>query len=313
MSEAAQPLAAARPPRPRDPFRLFTGIVSWAAPVALLGLVVVLLLQAGSAIRTFGIPFFAGREWNPVTSHFGALPFLYGTLVTSLVALVMAVPVGVGVAIFLAQPSAAGIRNVIGIGVELLAAIPSVVYGLWALFVMAPFVFKYIETPVNGRLPGLALFGGSPRPTSLFTASLILAIMVLPTLASISRDVIKAVPGGLREASVALGATWWETTWRVILPAARAGIVGATVLALGRALGETIAVTLVIGNRPDVQPSLFLPGYTIASVIANEFNEATSPLHSSALVYLGLVLILVTLTVNLFALLLVRRTVEKGR
>ncbi len=259
----------------------------------------------------FGLGFLTGREWNPVIGQFGALPFIFGTVVTSLLALLLAVPIGVGVAIFLSQPSAARLRNTIGIGVELLAAIPSVVYGLWALVVMGPLVFKNIETPLNQHLAAIPLFSGVPRPTSLFTAGLILSIMVLPTLGSISRDVIRAVPGGLREASIALGATWWETTWQVVLPAARAGIVGATVLALGRALGETIAVTLVIGNRPDIQPSLFQPGYTLASVIANEFNEATSPLHSAALVELGLVLILLTLSVNLVALGLVNSTVRR--
>ena len=311
MSDAARPLAATPPPRPRDPFRTATGILSWAAPVALVAIVLVLLSQAGPALSRFGLGFFTGREWNPVNGHFGALPFIFGTVVTSVIALLIAVPVGVGVAIFLAQPSAAGLRNVIGIGVELLAAIPSVVYGLWALFVMGPFVFRYLETPLNAHLAAIPLFAGTPRPTSILTAALILSIMILPTLAAISRDVIRAVPGGLREASIALGATWWETTWNVVLPAARSGIVGATVLALGRALGETIAVALVIGNRPDVQPSLLQPGSTIASVIANEFNEATSPLHSAALVELGLILILITLSVNLFALGLVHSNVRR--
>ena len=311
MREAVRPLATPSVPRPRDPFRTATGVVSWAAPLALVSVVVVLLLQALPAMSRFGLAFLTGREWNPVSGHFGALPFIFGTVVTSLLALVIAIPIGVGVAIFLSQPSAAAVRNVIGIGVELLAAIPSVVYGLWALFVMGPFVFKNLETPLNTHLGTLALFSGTPRPTSIFTAGLILSIMVLPTLASISRDVIRAVPGGLREASIALGATWWETTWQVVLPSARAGIVGATVLALGRALGETIAVTLVIGNRPDIQPSLFQPGYTLASVIANEFNEATGTVYTAALVELGLVLILLTLSVNLFALGLVNATVRR--
>jgi len=298
-------------PRPRDRFRALTGIIGLAVPLALAAIVIVLSLQSTPSLEKFGLGFFSGTEWNPVKGRFGALPFIFGTVVTSLVALLLAVPIGIGVAIFLAQPSAARLRNAIGIGVELLAAIPSVVYGLWALFVMGPFLFRYFETPLNERLGWLAIFGGTPRPTSLFTASLVLAVMVLPTLASISRDVIRAVPGGLREAGIALGATWWETMWQVILPAARAGIAGAAILALGRALGETIAVTLVIGNRPDIQPSLFQPGYTIASVIANEFNEATSPLHSAALVELGLILILLTLSINLVAVGLVNTTVRR--
>jgi phosphate transport system permease protein len=183
-----------------------------------------------------------------------------------------------------------------------------VVYGIWALYVLAPFSLKYLETPITQHLGFIGFLAGPPRQYSFFTASLVLAIMILPTLAAVSRDVIRAVPRGLRESSVALGATWWETTWRVVLPTARAGIFGATVLALGRALGETIAVTMVIGNRDEIPPTIFAPGYTLASKIANEFSEATGSLYPAALVELGLVLILVTLTVNLIALLLVRST-----
>ena len=208
----------------------------------------------------------------------------------------------------LAEPGAQGIRGVIGTGIELLAAIPSVVYGIWALYVLAPFSLKYLETPITEHLGFIGFLSGPARQSSFFTASLVLAIMILPTLSAISRDVIKAVPRGLRESSVALGATWWEMTWRVVLPTARAGIFGATMLALGRALGETVAVTMVIGNRPEIPPSIFQPGYTLASVIANEFNEATGGIYPSALIELGLVLILVTLTVNVLALLLVRST-----
>ena len=295
-----------------DRFRVLTGGTGLVAPTALILIVAVLFQQALPAIRQFGFGFLTGRVWNPVTLHFSALPYIYGTLVTSAIALLIAVPIGIGVALFLADPGQPRIRGPIGIGVELLAAIPSVVYGLWALFVMGPFVFKSVETPLSDRLGNLALFAGPARSTSYFTAGLILAIMVLPTLASISRDVIRAVPGGLRESSVALGATWWETTWQVILPAARAGIFGATILALGRALGETIAVTMVIGNRFQISPSLFEPGYSLAAVIANEFTEATAPLHTASLVELGLVLIGVTLTVNLVALGLLRATHQRG-
>jgi phosphate transport system permease protein len=212
------------------------------------------------------------------------------------------------VSLLLAEQGAQGIRAAMGTGIELLAAIPSVVYGIWALFVLAPFSLQHLETPVTEHLGFVGFLSGPPRQYSFFTASLVLAVMILPTLAAVSRDVIRAVPRGLRESSVALGATWWETTWRVVLPTARAGIFGATVLALGRALGETIAVTMVIGNRDEIPPSVFSPGYTLASKIANEFSEATGALHPSALIELGLVLILVTLTVNLVALLLVRST-----
>ena len=287
---------------------MVTGGAGLLAPLALVLILVVLLQQAWPSIVGFGPAFLVSQVWDQVRLNFGALPYIYGTVVTAALALLLAVPVGVGVALFLADPGQSGARGVIGTGVELLAAIPSVVYGLWALFVMGPFVYRALEIPINSRLGWLPLFAGTPRPTSLFSAALVLAVMVLPTLASVSRDVIRAVPGGLREASVALGATWWELTWRVILPAARAGIFGAAILALGRALGETIAVTMIIGNRNQISPHLFEPAYTLAAVIANEFTEATAPMHTAALVELGAVLIGVTLTVNLLALGLLRAT-----
>jgi phosphate transport system permease protein len=294
-------------------FQRVTGGVGLLVPVVLLLILAVLLQQAWPAVIHYGPGFLTARIWDQVRLQFGALPYIYGTVATSLLALVVAVPVGVGVALFLVEPGQTAIRGAIGIGVELLAAIPSVVYGLWALYVMGPYVYHAIELPVSQHLGGFVLFAGTPRPTSLFSAGLVLAVMVLPTLASVSRDVIRAVPGGLREASVALGATWWETTWRVVLPAARAGIFGAAILALGRALGETIAVTMIIGNRPEITPHLFEPAYTLASVIANEFTEATAPLHSAALVELGLVLIGVTLVVNLAALVLLRAITEQPK
>ena len=295
-------------PRLVDRYRRITAFVGGVAPLALLLIVLVLLQQAWPTITKFGPAFLIHSNWNPVTLDFGALPFIYGTVATSAIAIAIALPVGVAVSLVLAEPGAQGIRSAIGTGIELLAAIPSVVYGIWALFVLAPFSLKYLETPITEHLGFIGFLGGPARQSSFFTASLVLAIMILPTLAAISRDVIKAVPRGLRESSVALGATWWEMTWRVVLPTARAGIFGATILALGRALGETVAVTMVIGNRPEIPASIFSPGYTLASVIANEFNEATGVIYTSALVELGLVLILVTLTVNVLALLLVRST-----
>jgi phosphate transport system permease protein len=292
-------------PRPPDRYRTFTAFVSWAAPASLILIVAVLIQQGWPSVTRFGLGFFVSTQWNPVTNAFGALPFIFGTLVTSSIALVLAVPVGVAVAVLLAEPGAQGIRGAIGTGIELLAAIPSVVYGIWALYVLAPWALLHIETPITDHLASIPFLGGVPRQTSLFTASLVLAVMILPTLSAVSRDVIRAVPRGLRESSVALGSTWWETTWHVILPAARAGIIGATVLALGRALAETVAVAMVIGNRPEIPHSVFSPGYTLAAVIANEFAEATGDIYQGALVEIGLVLILVTLTVNLLALLLV--------
>jgi phosphate transport system permease protein len=295
-------------PKTLDRYRTLTALVSCAAPAALIVIVLTLLQQAAPAITHYGPAFLVRSVWNPVTLDFGAFPFIYGTVVTSAIALAIALPVGVAVSLLLAEPGAQGIRAAIGTGIELLAAIPSVVYGIWALYVLAPFSLKYLETPITEHLGVIGFLAGPPRQYSFFTASLVLAIMVLPTLAAVSRDVIRAVPRGLRESSVALGATWWETTWHVVLPTARAGIFGATILALGRALGETIAVTMVIGNRDEIPPSIFSPGYTLASKIANEFSEATGTLYPAAFVELGLVLILVTLTVNLIALLLVRST-----
>jgi phosphate transport system permease protein len=304
MAVVARPARA--PARPPDGFRIFVTVVSIALPVVVIGIVLVLAQQALPAIRHYGPGFIASRDWNPVKLEFGALPAIYGTVVTSFLALALALPVGVGVAIFLAEPTAARTRGAIGIGVELLAAIPSVIYGIWGLYVLAPWMVVHVSRPVSASLGRIPIFAGPALQVNTLLASLILAVMILPTLASISREVIKAVPRGMRESSVALGATWWETTWRVVLPAARLGIFGATILAMGRALGETVAVTMLIGNRHELTTSLFYPASTLATVIANEFAEATGALYSATLVELGLVLMVVTLTVNVLALLLVR-------
>jgi phosphate transport system permease protein len=282
-------------------------VIAATVPVVLVVIVVILFQQAAPSIKHFGLGFLTGTDWNPVTENFGALPAIFGTVATSFVALALAIPVGVGVAVVLAEQGQTTIRGILGTGIELLAAIPSVVYGIWALYVLAPWSYQHLEVPISDRF-GFIGWLSQPGVRSLFNASLVLAVMILPTLSAISREVIKAVPRGLKESAVALGATWWETTWQVILPSARAGIFGATILALGRALGETIAVTMVIGNRYAIPPSIFSPAYTLASVIANEFNEATGTLYPAALIELGLVLILVTLVVNIFALLLVRST-----
>jgi phosphate transport system permease protein len=282
-------------------------VVATSAPVILVLIIAILLQQSWPAVTHYGAAFLIGRSWNPVTESFGALPAIFGTVTTSFLALAIALPVGVAVAVFLAEQGQQGIRGAIGTGIELLAAIPSVVYGIWALYVLAPWSYEHIEIPISDRF-GFIGWLSQPGVRSLFNASLVLAVMILPTLTAISRDVIRAVPRGMKENAVALGATWWETTWRVILPAARPGIFGATILALGRALGETIAVTMVIGNRYEIPPSIFSPAYTLASVIANEFTEATGTLYPAALIELGLVLILVTLSVNIVALLLVRST-----
>ena len=292
--------------RRSDPFGRATAIAAGVAPLLVVLIVIVIAQQAAPAIQGYGWAFLVHTAWNPVTMNFGALPFIYGTVATSFIALLIALPVGVGVAVFLAEPGAARLRGAIGIGVELLAAIPSVVYGIWGLYVLAPWLLTHVDRPVSARFGSLAIFEGPARQTSVFAAGIVLAVMILPTLAAVSREVIRAVPGGLRESGVALGATWWETTWRLVLRAARPGIFGATVLAFGRALGETVAVTMVIGNRPEIRAAIFAPGYTLASVIANEFTEATGRLYPAALLELGLVLLLVTLVVNVGALLMVR-------
>jgi phosphate transport system permease protein len=307
MAAAVEIGTPAIPPARRVPdrFRTVSAAVAVVVPLVLVVIVAILFQQAAPAVRHFGLGFLTGTDWNPVTDSFGALPAIFGTVATSFIALAIAVPVGVAVAVVLAEQGQTTIRGILGTGIELLAAIPSVVYGIWALYVLAPWSYAHLEVPISDRF-GFIGWLSQPGVRSLFNASLVLAVMILPTLSAISREVIRAVPRGLKESSVALGATWWETTWRVILPSARAGIFGATILALGRALGETIAVTMVIGNRYAIPPSIFSPAYTLASVIANEFNEATGTLYPAALIELGLVLILVTLVVNIVALLLVR-------
>jgi len=305
-------IAAPAAKGPRDGFRTLVGIVATAVPALLVLIVLTLLGQAMPSIQRFGLGFFTGTTWNPVTDVFGAAPAIFGTLFTAFLALAIALPVGIAVAVVLAEPGHTRLRGLIGTGIELLAAIPSVVFGIWALYVLGPWSYEHIEVPVSTHLAFVPWLG-SPAVRGLFNASLVLAVMILPTLSAISRDVIKAVPRGLKENAVALGATWWETTWRVILPSARAGIFGATILALGRALGETIAVTMIIGNQYVIPHTIFQPAYTLASVIANEFTEATGPLYPAALVELGLVLILVTLVVNVLALLLVHSASREAR
>src|SRR5215213_8262956 len=286
---------------------VFRGILFLSAIVMLLivtSMIVVMYSNSRISISEFGWGFLTGREWNPVRHEFGALPFIYGTVMSSIIALVIAVPLSLGVAIFLVEQAPRRIARPIGFLVELLASIPSVVYGLWGIFVLAPFLRSTAE-PFLGRVFGwLPLFRGTPTGIGLFTGGIILAIMITPIISAVVRDVLSAVPVSQREASLALGATRWETT-RVVLANASSGIAGAIILGLGRAIGETMAVTMVIGNRAEISASLFKPSYTIASVIANEFTEATGDLYLSALVELGLVLFLVTFLVNGAARLLV--------
>jgi len=274
----------------------------------LLVIVVLMFVEIGSnarlSLKAFGLPFLYGRNWDPIQGEFGALPFIYGTIVSSILALLLAVPVSLGIAIFLVEQAPHALARPLAFLIELLAAIPSVVYGVWGIFVLAPFLREYVEPPLQKWLGWLPLFQGTVTGIGLFTGGVILAIMVTPIITAVVRDVLAAVPVSQREAALALGATKWETT-RVVLANGAPGIAGAIILGLGRAVGETMAVTMVIGNRPEISASLFQPSYTIASVIANEFTEATGDLYLSALVELGLVLFLVTFVVNGAARLLV--------
>ncbi len=277
---------------------------------ALLVLLIVAAMIAAMAsnsrqsIGQFGFGFLTGREWNPVSGTFGALPFIYGTIVSSLLALLISVPLSLGVAVFLVEQAPRRLSRPITFLVELLAAIPSVVYGLWGIFVLAPLLRQYVEPPLQKWFGWMPLFQGPITGIGLFTGGIILAIMITPIISAVVRDVLAAVPLSQREAALALGATKWETT-RVVLANGGPGIAGAIILGLGRAIGETMAVTMVIGNRPQISASLFDPSYTIASVIANEFTEATEAIYLSALVELGLILFLVTFIINAAARVLV--------
>jgi len=262
--------------------------------------------------QKFGWNFLSGTTWDPVALEFGALPFIYGTLVTSALALIIGVPLGVGAAIFLAELAPIRISNGLAFIIELLAAVPSVIYGLLAIFTLVPFLRDYVAPVVQSTLGFLPFFQGQSYGVSLLAGGSILAIMVLPFIISISREVLLAVPREQREASLALGATQWETTWNVVVPYAKAGIVGSIFLALARALGETMAVTMVIGNDPKINLSLFAPGYSIAAAIANEFTEATGDMHISALIELGFVLFCITIAVNALARLLILTTTRKN-
>ncbi len=257
------------------------------------------------SIARFGWSFLWGTTWDPIAEQFGALPFLYGTLVTSAVALLIAVPMGLGVAIFLSELAPRWLSDPVAFLVELLAAIPSVIYGLIGIFVLVPLVRNYLEPFLSGTLGFLPIFQGAPYGVGMLTASLVLAVMVVPFIVSVSREILMAVPRAQREAILSLGATRWEMVWIAILPYARSGIMGSVFLALARALGETMAVTMVIGNRPEIKLSLFEPGYTMAAVIANEFTEATSDMYLQALIEIGLVLFAVTILVNAIARLLI--------
>lgn len=274
--------------------------------VALLGLIVYeLIVRSGLSWHAFGWKFFVQSDWNPVEDQFGALPFIYGTVVSSILSLVIAVPLAVGVAVFITEMCPKKLRGILSFTTELLAAIPSVIYGLWAIFILVPLLRVYVQPALAKTLGWTGLFSGPPYGIGMLAAGIILAIMIIPIISSITREVLTVVPQHQREGVLALGATRWEMIRLGVLRNARAGIVGAIILGLGRALGETMAVTMVIGNRPEVAKSLFAPGYTMASVLANEFSEATGDVYLSALIEIGLALFLVTIVVNALARLMV--------
>jgi phosphate transport system permease protein len=286
-------------------FRAALTVSALAVPILLVLLLIELLHGSKLAITTFGLHFLVTSVWDPIAGQFGAFPLIMGTLITSCIALVIAVPLSLGVAIYLTEFAPQAIRRPIAMIIELLAAIPSVVYGLWGIFVLVP-ILRHTAFPVLRSVLGfLPFFRGVIYGPSMLAASVILAIMVMPFIMSVSREVLLAVPNSQREAAMGLGATRWEAVRTAIVPYARSGIIGAVILGLGRALGETMAVTMLIGNSHDLKASLFAPGYTMAAVIANEFSEATSALHFSAMTYVALVLFLVTIVINAAARLLI--------
>jgi phosphate transport system permease protein len=281
-----------------------------AVPVLLLLIFGVVTVAAWPALKTFGLSFLTSSEWDPVRNKFGAAPAIYGTLVSSFLALLLATPLALGVAIFLSEYAPWWVRRPVAFAVDLLAAIPSVVYGLWGIFVLVPILRSYVMPFLRDtlHLGATPFFSGPAYGPSMLAAGVILAIMILPYISAVSREVMMAVPRSQREAALALGATRWEMIRGSVLPFAKSGIIGGVILGLGRALGETMAVTMVIGNRQEIAASLFAPGYTMASIIANQFTEATGDLHLSALMAVGFVLFIITLIVNAGARWLVWRT-----
>jgi phosphate transport system permease protein len=299
--------------------RLSDAAFKWASALAAAMIVVLIVLVGwelfkGSrlAISHFGVGFLASTKWDPVAENFGALPFIFGTLVSSLIALLIAVPLGVATALFLTELAPQSLRQPIVMAIEMLAAVPSVIFGMWGIFVLIPWLRQHLFVWLKHSLGFLPLFKGPIYGVSMLAAGIIIAIMILPIITSISREILRSVPNLQREAAYALGATRWEVLRIAVLSYARRGLFGAAILGLGRALGETMAVTMVIGNRPQISASLFAPGYTLASVIANEFTEATTDTYLSSLFELGLVLLAVTILVNVAAQVMLRGLTGSG-
>ena len=316
-SQAVAPAVRRSTSETGDVIARFTALF-FAALLLVIALLLVdqLFVRSAPARAKLGWGFLTGTEWNPVTDAFGALPFLYGTVITALVGMLISIPMGVGAAIFLSELAPAKISNGLTFVIELLAAIPSVIYGLLAIFTLVPLMRLYIEPFLKhsiGQVPYIGdLFSGPAYGVGYLTAGLVLAIMTIPFVISVSRESLLAVPREQREAALALGATRWETTWQVVVPWAKLGILGSVFLGLARALGETMAVTMVIGNVPSIHASLLAPGYSISSVIANEFSEAGGQIHPAALIELGLVLFGLTIVINSVARLMILATTSKG-
>ncbi len=320
-SEDLRTLSSRRPIRPRSRARagsladrLFRALVGAFAALVLLavcGVLIVLLHGSLPALKTFRLGFLAGKEWNPVTGQFAALAPLYGTVVTAVIALLVGVPVSFGVALVITELAPSWLKRPIGTAIELLAAIPSIIYGMWGLFVFAPVFAAHVQPWLTDHLGAWPLIGplfqGPPMGLGMLTAGLILAIMIIPFMAAVMRDVFETVPASLRESAYALGCTTWEVVWRVVLPYTRAGVIGGVILGLGRALGETMAVTFVIGNAHEINASLFMPGNTISSTLANEFTEAVTPIYTSSLLALGLILFILTFVVLVAARLMLSK------
>ena len=329
MSEAAMPQYSAAPPmdssrlsaarrfsRKDHFFHRLTQASALAVLGILLGVMVSLAIGAAPALGTFGIGFLWTESWNPVTGKFGALAPIYGTLVTSIIAMIIAVPIGIGIATFLTELCPPVLRRPVGIAIELLAGVPSIIYGIWGLFVLAPILQTTVQPwliELFGHVPALhSIFAGPPYGIGVLTAGLILAIMVLPFITSVTRDVFEAVPPMLKESAYGLGCTRREVMWKVVLPYARVGVTGGIMLALGRALGETMAVTFVIGNAHRISASILAPGTTISASIANEFTEAVEDIYTSSLISLGLILFIITFIVLAIARYMLLRIERKA-
>ena len=310
---AAVRVARSRSSRTGDRvFMLLLHLSAWLVLAIVVALFLVLLQRSWPAVQQVGLGAFT-LLWDPNGGHFGVLTFIYGTIVTSVLALLIAGPVGVGAALFLAELAPRRLATPVAMLIELLAAVPSVVYGLWALFALAPVIRVYIGPALQHAFGFMPLFQGPIYGVGFLTAGLILAVMVVPTVAAISRDVFEAVPNDQREGMLALGATKWEMITKAVLPFARSGVIGALVLGIGRALGEAMAVVMVIGNKPQIAFSLFAPGYTMASVLASEFSEATGKIYIAMLIEIALLLFIVSLVVNIFARVLVWNASGRGK